>query len=119
MNHPEWARCKGWIAESAAYSPLADSIATIEANLENGAYRLAASANSAAIVERARFGERECLIVRFGGGDLEELLNIIEPRLYEEAKAEGRMMMSEGRIGWLKPAQARGYKLAWITMIKE
>lgn len=115
----EWERCKPWIEAATKESPLADDIETIEWKLAAGKYQLASSANAAVLVERARFDSQEVLIARFGGGSLCELLDVIQPRLYEQARAEGRLMMSEGRLGWLKPAKARGYRLAWITMVKE
>lgn len=115
----EWERCKPWIVSAIANGPLADSLETVEAKIKCGQYMLASSENAAALVEFCKYGEHEVSLVRFGGGSLDELLDVIQPRVAAHAKETGRMMMSEGRLGWLKPAKARGYKLAWITMVKE
>lgn len=115
----EWERCKPWIEASIEVSPFADKISVIEEKIAAGIYRLESSANAACLIEYASYDDKPVLIIRFAGGSLEELLDVIEPRLYEEAKRAGRVIMGEGRLGWMKSAQARGYKLAWITMVKE
>lgn len=120
MLGSEWERCKPWIKASISESPLADSIETIEKRLEAGSYNLASSPNAAAIVEIANFDGKRAMIVRFGGGDLRELLDEIEPRVCLVAKQSGcEILLSEGRSGWKRSAEAKGYKLAWITMVKE
>lgn len=119
MSDGDWERCKPWIEASIKASPLADGIETIQKKLANGTYRLESSPNAACIVEYADFDGHKALMIRFGGGNLDELLNTIEPKLASEARSSGRIILAEGRLGWLKPAQVRGYKLAWITMVKE
>lgn len=121
MTDPQadWARCKPWIEAAINESALGDTIERVEEKLANGSYRLVSTALAACLVEYATFNGRKALIVRFGGGDLIDLLDVIQPALYAEAKSCGRLMMAEGRLGWLKPAKERGYKLAWITMVKD
>jgi len=116
----EWARCRRWIARAAEEGSLADSIETIERSLLDGTYRLVAGENCAAVVEVAEYDGTKAIIIRFAGGDLDELLNSIEPAVYAEGKHLGcEIVVGEGRWGWKKPAEAHGYRLAWITMIKD
>lgn len=119
ISYADWIRCKPWIEASTKESAFCETIATIEQKLFDGKYRLASSPNAAAVIELCRYGENEVLLVRFAGGSIDELMNLIEPPLYAEAKATGRLMMGEGRLGWMKHAKAHGYRLAWITMVKD
>lgn len=116
----DWPRCRGWIEASAGFSPLADSIEQIEEKLSDGRLQFWPGERSAAVTEIASFGRRKALIVRYGGGDLDELLNKIEPALCAVGRALGcTLIMSEGRMGWKKAAEANGYRFAWLTMLKE
>lgn len=117
---PDWLRCRGWIVASAAFSPLADSIEQIEEKLGDGRLQFWPGEASAAVTEIAMFGGRKALIVRYGGGDLDELLEKIEPALCAVARSIGcTLIMSEGRMGWKRAAEANGYRFAWLTMLKE
>ena len=115
-----WLRCRGWIEASAAYSPLADTIDQIEAKLADGRLQFWPGERSAAVTQVADFAGRKALIVRYGGGELDELLEKIEPALCAVACEMGcSLIMSEGRMGWKKAAEANGYRFAWLTMLKE
>jgi hypothetical protein len=120
VEHPDWPRCRGWIEAAAGFSPLADSLEQIEEKLGDGRLQFWPGARSAAVTEIAAFGGRRAMIVRYGGGELDELLQTIEPALCAVARAMGcTLILSEGRMGWKKAAQARGYQFAWLTMLKE
>jgi hypothetical protein len=63
---------------------------------------------------------KKVLTVIHGGGDLRELLDVIEPQLCKYALAVGcSAIMGTGRKGWEKPCLARGYSFGWIAMHKE
>jgi hypothetical protein len=116
----DWARCRAWIEASAHRSPLPEPIEDIEARLAAGEYQFFPGEHSAVVTEIATFRDRKAMIVRYGGGDLQELLDKIEPALCAVAKAMGcDVMMSEGRKGWERAAEASGYRFAWVTMLKE
>lgn len=117
---PDWLRCRGWIEASAGFSPLADSIEQIEQKLVDGRLQFWPGENSAAVTQIASFDGRKAMIIRYGGGDLDELLQKIEPALCAVAREMGcTSIMSEGRMGWKRVAEANGYRFAWLTMLKE
>lgn len=72
LEHLDWPRCRGWIAASAAFSPLADTIEQIEGKLADGRLQLWPGENSAAVTQIASFDGRKAMIIRYGGGDLDE-----------------------------------------------
>jgi hypothetical protein len=91
-----------------------------EEKLADGRLQFWPGERSAAVTQVAVFGGRKALIVRYGGGELDELLAKIEPALCAVARAMGcSLIMSEGRMGWKKAAEGNGYRFAWLTMLKE
>jgi len=116
----EWVRCRGWIEAAVATGPGVETIEDVERLIEEGRYLLFSSPRSAAVAEIAQFARRKILIVVHGGGDLEELLDVLEPRMCAFARAEGcDTIMGTGRRGWERVTQKRGYRFAWINMIKD
>jgi hypothetical protein len=60
------------------------------------------------------------LIVRHAGGDLAELLDRMEPAFCGFARAQGcDAIMGEGRAGWRRACERRGYRFAHLAMIKD
>jgi hypothetical protein len=93
---------------------------TVERRLADGTYRLFAGENAAALVEIALYEGTKSAIVRFGGGDLDEILGPGQDLVLAYAAQQGcKVIVFEGRLGWKKPAEKCGFKLAWITMVKE
>lgn len=120
LSQGDWPRCRDWIAASAAYSPLPETIEEIEGKLEAEEYQFWPGENSAAVTEIATYQGRKAMIVRYAGGDLSEILGKIEPALCEVAKRVGcTVMIGEGRHGWKRASEPNGYRFAWLTMFKE
>jgi len=113
-------RCRAWIEAAVATGPGIETIDDVEALIGEGRYQLFTAPRSAAVTEIAQFARRKVLIVVHGGGDLDELLNVLEPRMCDFALAEGcDAIMGTGRRGWERATQKRGYRFAWINMIKD
>lgn len=116
----DWARCRGWIEAAVATGPGVETIDDVERLVGEGRYQLFTAPRSAAVTEIAQFTRRRILIVVHGGGDLEELLDVLEPRMCAFACAEGcDAIMGTGRRGWDRVTKKRGYRFAWINMIKD
>ena len=120
MTAGEWVRCRPWIEAAVATGPEVETIDDIERLVGKGQYQLFAGACSAAVTEIAIFARRKILIVVHGGGDLDELLDVLEPRMCDFARAQGcDAIMGTGRRGWERVTQKRGYRFAWVNMIKD
>jgi hypothetical protein len=116
----EWARCRPWIEAALATSPNLESIEDVERAVERGAYQVWFGKDCCAITEIAQFEQRKILIVKHGGGDLTELLDVMEPKMCAFARANGcDGIMGEGRRGWERVTEKRGYRFAFLTMIKD
>jgi len=116
----EWARCRGWIEAAVETGPGVETIDDVERLIGEGHYQFFPAPRSAAVTEIAQFARRKILIVVHGGGDLEELLDVLEPRMCAFARAEDcDAIMGTGRRGWERVTGKRGYRFAWINMIKD
>ncbi len=115
-----WPRCRPWIEAALATGPGVETIEDVERLIESGQYQLWMGRNAAAVTEVTQFQRRKILTVMHGGGDLSELLDEIEPALCAFARAQGcDGIMGLGRKGWERVTQSRGYRLAYIAMIKD
>lgn len=116
----EWKRCRPLIVAALETSPGLETIEDVERLLADGTYQFWSTEKSAAITQIIEFQRHKTLIVHHGGGDLQDLLDIIEPALCEHARSIGcTMIMGTGRMGWKPTVEKRGYKFAYLTMYKE
>ncbi len=115
----EWARCRHFIESALAHSPGLESIDDIERGIAEGRYQFWPGENCAAITEIADFARAKMLVVLHGGGDLSELIDGMEPALCTFARAAGcDGIMGLGRKGWQRVCESRGYRFAWLAMVK-
>lgn len=115
-----WSHCRPWIAAAIATGPGVETIEDVERLIASGRYQFWAGRNAAAVTEVIEFQRRKILTVIHGGGDLGELLDEIEPALCEYAREQGcDGIMGLGRKGWERVTSARGYRLAYIAMMKD
>jgi hypothetical protein len=97
-----------------------ETIEDVERLVASGSYQFWAGRDSAAITEMFSSPQRKVLVVKHGGGNLDELWNEMEPQMCAFAAAHGcTSIMGEGRMGWKRVTEKRGYRLAWISMIKD
>lgn len=116
----EWGRCSGWIIAALETSPGFESIEDVERKIASTEYQLWAGRNCAAVTCISTYDRRKVLTVLHGGGDLDELLNELEPVMCKWAALNGcDGITGEGRWGWKPVCEKRGYRLAFVTMIKD
>lgn len=117
----QWARSRPLIEAAIATSPGFETIEDVERLIRDGEYHVWFAPNSCAITEFVTHaGGRKTLHVVHGGGDLGELLDVLEPSMCAWAKAHGcNAIWGEGRRGWDRITRERGYRFAYLTMIKE
>lgn len=115
-----WTRCRPWIEAALITSPGFETIEDVEALAAVGRYQIWFGENSVAVTEIAEFARRKILIVAHGGGDLTELLDVLEPRMCVFAVQNGcDGIMGMGRKGWERVTEKRGYRFAYLNMIKD
>lgn len=119
-SDPDWLRCRPLIEAALAQSPGLENIEDVEQLIDEGVYQFWPATRSAVVTEIANFKRRKALSVVHGGGDLAELLDVIEPILCDYATLRGcDAIMGLGRRGWDRECQKRGYDFAYVTMIKD
>lgn len=115
----EWERCKPWIEAAIAHSPGLETIEDIERQLAECTVQFWPAPNCAVITDVSMHNDKRVLTVRYGGGDLNELLTLVEPNLCEFARTAGcEAIIGLGRKGWERAAEKNGYRFAWVAMIK-
>lgn len=120
VNKKEWARCRQWIEAALARAPGLETIEDVERFLESGKYLLFTSPNSAMVAQIIEFERKRAIQAIHGGGDLKELVEIIEPRMRACGKVNGcSLSMGMGRYGWERALKDKGYRLGWVVMIKD
>jgi hypothetical protein len=116
----EWARCRPYIEAAIRHSPQLETIADVERLISCGKYQFWPGKRSAAITEIAEFARGLVLIVVHGGGDLAELVDLMEPAFCGYARAHGCIAIAGmGRKGWQRATEKRGYRFGTIMMIKD
>lgn len=116
----EWARCKQYIKDALEYAQGTHSIEDIEEGIEKGQFQFWPGVNCAAITEVITYPRKRVLNFFLLGGDLDELLNDMEPVICEWAKFVGcQGVMGSGRKGFSKVLLKKGYFLGFTTMCKD
>lgn len=120
LSDLEWERCRSWIVAALENSPGYETIEDVERKIAAKVYQFWPGWKCAAATCIYTYDKRKVLAVVHGGGDLEELLYDIEPKMCQFARLEGCDGISgEGRLGWKPVCEKHGYRLSHITMIKD
>lgn len=115
----EWERCRPFIVAAIEISLGLQSIEDVERLINEGVYQFWPGRRSALITEIVQFQQAKVLLVRIGGGDLGELIEM-EKSLCQYASAMGcTKIMGEGRKGWQRVCEKMGYRYGFVTMIKD
>jgi Tol biopolymer transport system component len=113
----EFERLKPQIESALAYNAGTQSLEEVKERLENGSFRLWSSENSVLIIESQTLGGKQYVIVALGGGNLEEIKEMLD-QVEKEAKTLGfDGVMIIGRRGWGKVLPSYGEKAT--VFIKE
>lgn len=115
----DWLRCRPWIEAALEHTHGTHTIADIEDGIASGAYQFWCTENSTAITEIIEFPRLKALNFFLLGGDLSELLDILEPHICDFAKFMGcTRVMGTGRKGWERVLADRDYRFGGTTMFK-
>ncbi len=115
-----WPGYRSLIAAALETSPGVETIEDVEQRLATGAYQAFFGRRSIAITEISHFDQATAVTVIHGGGELAELLDTLEPLIHDYACAIGAdLLMGQGRLGWKRPCEAKGYRFGWIVMVKD
>ena len=116
----DWARCRKYIEAALEPAPGLETIADVAEMLADGKYKLWPGRNAAAISEICTYTRKKVLNVIHGGGDMDELVNEIEPAMCAYAKKQGcDMVMGTGRKGRARVLEAKGYRFGFVTLVKD
>jgi len=116
----DWNHAAPLIEAALATSPGFETLGDVARKFATGHYQVWRAGNSAAVTSVDVYPRKKVLTVIHGGGDLGELLEVIEPELCSYAKSVGcNAIMGTGRKGWERPSQRRGYTFGYIAMHKD
>lgn len=116
----EWPRVRPWIEAALERAPGLETIEDVDRFLESGKYLLFTSPNAAMVAQIIEYERKKAIHAIHGGGNLKELIDVIEPRMRACGKVNGcSLSMGMGRKGWERALKDKGYRLGWVTMIKD
>ena len=115
----EFDRCAPWLEEALKYTNNTHDIEYIRRGVANGRYQLWPAKNGALITEILTYPNRNVFHVFLGGGELQQLMDMIESvEIY--AKTIGcKSVTVSGRDGWVRLLAQRGARKLCTIMAKE
>lgn len=115
----EWARCRPWIKAALDKGLGFETIEDVERLIRDCVYQFWPGKRAAAITQIVPYARAKVLIVRTGGGDLAELIEM-EKEFCRFARANGcSKIMGEGREGWQRVCEKMNYRLGYVCMVKD
>lgn len=115
----ELERCKPWIEAALEYAGGTHLFEDIEEMLGRGVLQLWPAPKGCIITEIIAFPRKRVLNVFLGGGELEQIMEMHKD-VISWAKAQNcEALTMSGRMGWIKPLKAQGWKRQHAAYIKE
>lgn len=115
----EFDRCKPWLEEALSYANDTHDIEDVWAGIEEGRFHFWPAERGALVTEIQVYPKRKVFHVFLGGGDLDQLLDMIESvQVYARIMGCKSITVS-GRKGWVKVFQSRGARQLCVTMAEE
>lgn len=119
-DRSEWLRCRSWIEGALAFTGGTHTIEDIEDGIASGTYQFFCSPNSAVVTEIIVYPRAKLLNYFLIGGDLEELVEQIEPHVTVWAKSRGcSRVVGIGRKGFERAFRGSGFKPCWTAISKD
>lgn len=116
----EWTRCAPWIQAALDASGRTHDLTDVETMVRNREARFWAGANAALVTTIEEFPRRKVLQLWLAGGDLEELVSDMRPRVEDWAREQGcESVWIVGRAGWARQLSAEGYAPAACIVAKD
>lgn len=119
-NRSEWLRCRPWIESALPYCYGTHTIEDVEQQIASGRLHFWSGERAAMVTEIVDYPRLRALNFFLVGGDLEELVEKMEPSIIAWAKARGcKLVLQTGRKGWSKVLAPKGYKSGLGVMMKD
>lgn len=116
----EWSRCRPWIEAALPWCYGTHTIEDVERQIAEGRLQFWPGERCACVTEIIEYPRLKALNFFLIGGDLDELLNKMEPAVIAWAKSLGcTRVASTGRKGWSKALKPLGYEHVLYTMLKQ
>src|SRR5262245_33552234 len=120
VESAEWRRCKPWIEAALAYAHGTHTIKDIESGIAAGKFQFWPGRACAAVTEIIVYPRLTALNFFLLGGDLDVLLNDMEPAVCAWAKSIGvSRVFGVGRKGFERVLKSKGYAPMWTYCSKE
>jgi hypothetical protein len=120
INWDEFERLKPHIVAALSYNGGEQTLDDVKSGLANGSMHLWPGRDSVILTEIAETPRMKVLNFIIGGGDLNELEQMVPP-IEDWAKAQGVDQMALfGRRGWARSFLASmGYSPRWVVLVKD
>lgn len=113
----EWERCKPWIEAALAYDGGHYGIDDVWSEIAAGNASFWPGKRSAVITQFWNFPKLRACNYWLAGGDLNELIQDMQPVITEWAKANGcSKMIIAGRGGWERALERSGFTKLWTAL---
>lgn len=115
----EFERCRPWLEAALEYANDTHTIDDIKSGVITGRYQFWPADKAAMITEVQEYPQRRVFNVFLGGGDMGQLLDMIDAvEVY--AKTIGCKSITVcGRKGWIKVLESRGARPLYTAVAKE
>lgn len=118
--HANWKRCRPWIEAALPYCYGTHTIEDVERQIAEGKLQFWPGHACAVVTEIVDYPRLRALNFFLVGGDLNELLQKMEPAIVAWAKALGCTRVAQtGRKGWSRILAPLGYQTTLSLMIKD
>lgn len=115
----EFDRCAPWLENALEYANKTHDIADIWEGIVEGRYQFWPAERGALVTEIQVYPKRNVFHVFLGGGDLDQLVDMVQSvRIYAETIGCKSVTVS-GRRGWTRVLESRGAKELCTTVALE
>jgi hypothetical protein len=112
-------KCKEWIEAALEYSGGTHTIEDVEDAIRSGRMQLWPAERACAVTEIVVYPRKTVLHVFLGGGDMDQLFDMIDDAA-AWGKRQGCTSMSlSGRMGWQRAMKPLGWEPKMVVMEKE
>lgn len=115
----EFERCEHWLAEALTYANDTHSTRDIWEGVVNGRFQFWPAERGALITEIQVYPKRNVFHVFLGGGDLDQLTDMIESIEIYARTIGCKSVTVSGRKGWIRVLESRGARELCTTVAKE
>lgn len=112
-------KCKEWIEAALEYSGGTHTIDDVEEAIRSGRMQLWPADRACAVTEIVVYPRKTVLHIFLGGGDMDQLFDMIDDAA-AWGKRQGCTSMSlSGRMGWQRAMKPLGWEPKMVVMEKE